>query len=364
MAPSKNAPPAEFAINYNTAEPDLAGDLVLVAHREAQGLSPVRLSERSKSGVQAVASLDASQAPPGQRLSSMIELIERLPGPIAYVLGGGGAYGAVQVGQLRALAKTDIRPDFVVGTSVGSLNATIVAETPDTAADRLAAFWADTTRDVVFGSLTQMMFSLASLRPALADPSSIERLLEQSTPSRDFSDLKLPLTAVAADTITGHHVELNQGDLISALMASIAIPGIFPPVIREGRRLIDGGVLANVPIGIAAEQGAQTIVVLDCGFNLFGPRTDPTLPHALLRATAIMVAGQVRRDLNLYGDRTILYVPGNWPAAGLPYDFGKSQINAGASYTIALKWFHELMVDGPGIYGVPPDVTRSGVGTY
>ena len=93
-------------------------------------------------------------------------------------------------------------------------------------------------------------------------------MLLRSTPSRDFSDLQLPLTAVAADVTTGHHVELNSGDLISALMASTAIPGVFPVVEREGLRLVDGGILYNVPISIAAEQGAQTIVVLDCGFNL------------------------------------------------------------------------------------------------
>lgn len=291
----------------------------------------------------------------------MIDLIDLLPKPIAYVLGGGGSYGASQAGQLRALARTDLRPDFVVGTSVGSLNGTILAETPETAGDRLSAFWSLVDRDVVFGSTRTMMMNLASLRPAVADPKPLQALIERSTPSRDFADLELPLTAVAADVNTGHHVELNSGDLVSALMASTAIPGVFPSIIREGRKLIDGGVLANVPIGIAAEQGAQTLVVLDCGFNLFAPRTDPTLPHALLRASAIMAASQVRRDLALYADRTILYVPAKWPAAALPYDFSKSQINNTESYILALQWLAQLEVDGPGLYGEPPDVTRANI---
>jgi NTE family protein len=67
----------------------------------------------------------------------MLKLLASLPKPVAYVLGGGGSYGASQAGQLRALARTDLRPDFVVGTSVGSLNGTILAETPETAGDRL-----------------------------------------------------------------------------------------------------------------------------------------------------------------------------------------------------------------------------------
>ena len=82
---------------------------------------------------------------------------------------GRGAYGSIHVGQLRALAKTDLRPDFVVGTSVGSLNATIVAETPEIAHDRLAAFWSLVTRDDVFGSARKMMMNLSTLRPAIAD---------------------------------------------------------------------------------------------------------------------------------------------------------------------------------------------------
>jgi NTE family protein len=287
----------------------------------------------------------------------MIELVASLPKPIAYVLGGGGSYGASQAGQLRALARTDLRPDFVVGTSVGSLNGTILAETPETAGDRLSAFWSLVDRDMIFGSTRTMMMNLASLRPALAEPGPLRSLIERSTTSRDFADLELPLTAVAADVNTGRHVELNSGDLVSALMASTAIPGVFPSVIRDGRKLIDGGVLANIPIGVAAEQGAETIVVLDCGFNLFAPRTDPTLPHVLLRAAAMMAAAQVRRDLALYADRTILYVPAKWPAASRPYDFTKSQINNSESYSLALKWLIELEVDGPGLYGDPPDVT-------
>ncbi|NQU37746.1 MAG: patatin-like phospholipase family protein [Actinobacteria bacterium] len=298
---------------------------------------------------------------PAMSQAMSINLRDSLPGPIAYVLGGGGSYGASQAGQLRALARTDLRPDFVVGTSVGSLNGTILAESPETAGDRLSAFWSLVDRDMIFGSPRTMMVNLAALRPALADPKPLRSLIERSTDSREFSDLQLPLTAVAADVNTGHHVELNSGDLVSALMASAAIPGIFPSVIREGRKLIDGGVLANVPIGIAAEQGAQTIVVLDCGFNLFAPRTDPTLPHALLRATAMMAAAQVRRDLALYTDRTILYVPAKWPAASRPYDFSKSQVNNSESYSLALAWLARLEVDGAGLYGSPPDVTRANV---
>jgi NTE family protein len=288
----------------------------------------------------------------------MFDLAARLPRPISYVFGGGGSYGSVQVGQLRAFSRTDVEPDFVVGTSVGSLNATIVAETPHAAGDRLAAFWSMVRREDIFGSTRQAMVNMAALRPGIADPRPLQALLERSTASRDFADLKLPLTAVAADVATGAIAELRSGDLISALIASTAIPGVFPIVERDGQRLMDGGILANVPIGVAANQGAATLVVFDCGFNLFAPRTEPTLPHVLLRAAAMMSAQQVRNDLAMYSDRTILYLPGNWPPASRPYDFGKTAENNRKSYDAVMTWLAELELDGPGLYGLPPDVTR------
>jgi hypothetical protein len=70
------------------------------------------------------------------------------------------------------------------------------------------------------------------------------------------------------------------------------------------------------------------------------------------------VAAQVSRDLALYADRTILYVPAKWPAASRPYDFSKSQINNAESYHLALKWLAQLKVQGPGLYGNPPRRNR------
>lgn len=91
--------------------------------------------------------------------------------------------------------------------------------------------------------------------------------------------------------------QLREGELISAVMASAAIPAVFPAVERDGRRLVDGGVVANVPIGVAAAQGAQTIVVLDCGFTVVAPQKEETSRANLLRMAAIMASQQVRRDL-------------------------------------------------------------------
>ncbi|HAM22999.1 MAG TPA: patatin [Actinobacteria bacterium] len=283
-----------------------------------------------------------------------IELAARLPGPVAYVLAGGASYGAVQVGQLRALAKTDITPDMIIGTSVGALNGTVVAEDPGGAADRLAALWSTVTREDVFGKTLPTAYRLAARKSSAIDNKSLQAFIEGAVESRDFADLKVPHTAITTDFDTGEVVPLREGDLISAVMASAAIPAVFPAVERDGRRLVDGGVVANVPIGIAAAQGAQTIVVLDCGFTVIAPQKEETLRANLMRMAAIMASQQVRRDLEKVRDRTVLYLPGPWPIGSRPDDFRRSQELASAAYDLTLEWLAELRIEGPGRYGKAP----------
>ncbi len=287
-------------------------------------------------------------------MTASIELAEDLPGPVAYVLAGGASFGAVEVGQLRALARTDIKPDMVLGTSVGSLNGAVVAEDPDTCADRLAALWSIITRDQVFGRALDAARRVMLGEPAAVDNAGLREFIEESIPSRDFSELAIPYTAVATDFDTGELVGNSSGDLVSAILASAAIPGVFPTVEREGRRLVDGGLVANIPIALAAEQGAQTIVVLDCGFTVVAPQKDNTFFSNLSRMAAIMASLQVRRDLEAVTDRTVLYLPGPWPITSRPDDFKRSKELADAAYELTNEWLSELRIDGPGRYGHAP----------
>jgi len=287
-------------------------------------------------------------------MSDLIALADRLPGPVAYVLAGGASYGAVQAGQLRALAKTDVRPDLVVGTSVGSLNGAILAEDPDAAADRLSALWASITRDNVFGGPAEAAINVLAQRPAALSNAALQQTIERSITSRQFSDLAIPLTAVATDFDSGEAVGQRDGDLVSALLASAAIPGVFPSVSREDKHLVDGGLVANVPMGFAHAQGAGTIVVLDCGFTVIAPEAADTMLKVLMRAAAIFAAQQVRHDLELCSDRTVVYLPGPWPMKGRPDEFGRSTEYAEAAYELTLAFLKGFAPDGPGRYGYAP----------
>lgn len=283
-----------------------------------------------------------------------LQLVADLPRPIAYVLAGGAAFGATQVGHLRALAQTDITPDFVVGTSVGSLNGAVLAEDPEAAPERLTELWGSVTKQEIFGSVVNHAVNVATGRPSATHNEGLQAFIERALTARTFEELAIPHTAMATDFDTGRAVSLDQDDLISALLASAAIPLVFPIVERKGRRLVDGGLVVNVPIMVAAGMGAQTIVVLDCGFTLMPPEREDTYGGRLLRTAAIMASQQVRRDLEMVTDRTVLYLPGPWPIRQRPDDFRNAGELASKTYGMTMAWLHALQINGPGRYGAAP----------
>lgn len=283
-----------------------------------------------------------------------ILLADALPRPIAYVMAGGASFGSVQVGHLRALATTDITADFIVGTSVGALNGAVVAEDPDRASERLEELWSTVTREEVFGNMFNNAFNLATRKVSTSDDSGLREVIKRALESTSFADLKLPHTAVATDFDTGQAVTMSDGDLVTALLASAAIPLVFPPVLRNERTLVDGGLVANVPIGIAAAKGAKAIIVLDCGFTVMPPAREDTYTSRLLRTAAIMAAQQVRRDLEAIQGQTVLYLPGPWPIRTRPDDFRKGEELASVTYGLTMAWLDALELAGPGRYGSSP----------
>lgn len=168
---------------------------------------------------------------------------------MAFALGGGAAYGAVHVGMLRALSEAGVKPDIVVGTSVGSLNGAMLAQQPDSALDRLAQIWPSITTASIFpgGWLTRLR-TLQTSKAYLSPNVGLSAVLARYLTAQTFADLTLPFGAVAADFATASPVTITRGDLAPAVLASAAIPGVFPPVEVDGRLLVDGGILANVPV--------------------------------------------------------------------------------------------------------------------
>lgn len=201
------------------------------------------------------------------RVQWLKRLAQRRNDRVGFVFSGGGPLGALQVGALKALFEHGLRPDLVVGTSVGALNAACVAFEPSPAGvQRLDAMWRQLRDDDLFpGSrFMQTWGRMVRRGDRIFDDAGLRRLIRTALgEDATFEDAQIPFGAVVADLETGAEHLFTSGPILGPLLASSAMPGAFPPVTIDGRRFIDGGVVNNVPVAPAIEMGASTIYVLD-----------------------------------------------------------------------------------------------------
>jgi len=222
---------------------------------------------------------------------------------VAFVLSGGGVLGAVQVGQLRALIEAGVIPDLLVGTSVGALNAAAIAADPTPAGvDLLADVWSSLRGEDLFpGTRVQRALHFVRKGDHLYSNEGI-RALVQKLPVRSFEEMQRPLAIVTANLRSGAEHVFESGPIAPPLIATTALPGIFPPLLIEGELYVDGGIVNNVPISVAAEHGARRIYVLTCG----APKPTTTEIRrpldVLLQAFAHSRAARVDVDLRRFAD--------------------------------------------------------------
>ena len=184
----------------------------------------------------------------------------------AFVLGGGGLLGAHEVGMLRALAEAGVKPDLVVGTSIGALNGVLVAADPEGAADRLSRMWQGEELRLAFSEkLWSRAVRLVRSGTHLHSFESLRRVLAGALPGSDFADLRLPFQCVAASIENASARWFGSGPVVPAVMASCAVPGLLPPVEIDGGHYFDGGLVDSIPVGRAVMLGASTVYVLQVG---------------------------------------------------------------------------------------------------
>ena len=187
-----------------------------------------------------------------------------LPRPLAFVFPGGGALGSYQVGVLKALAAAGVEADLLIGASAGAVNASLFAWNCDSDGVRkLEQIWAGLKRrDLLRVRPGRVALALTGRRPSFLDNRDGERFLRQHLGYRHIEDAPLRLAIVATDLSTGEGVAITKGEVVSAVVASSAFPGLYPPMLRDGRTLIDGGVVADIPLDIAVELGARSALVI------------------------------------------------------------------------------------------------------
>ena len=241
----------------------------------------------------------------------------------AFVLAGGGSFGEVQVGMLRALLAHGVAPDLVVGSSVGAINGAYLAgaPTPEGVA-RLESIWRRLRRRELFPITWRSVIGLIVRRDFLVDPSGLRRLLEENLPYQDLERATVPLHVVATDLLGGSAVRLSAGPVVNAVLASCAIPAAFPPVRIGEHYLIDGAVASNTPIRVAMKLGSSRLIVLPTGFACALESPPRGAIASMLHAVTLLIANQLVTDLERYsGQVEIITVPPLCPLAVSPYDF-------------------------------------------
>ncbi len=184
----------------------------------------------------------------------------------AFVLGGGGILGANEVGMLRALAEAGIKPDLIVGTSVGAINGAFVAADPVGAAALLGQMWqGDALREAFSENLWARAARLARSGTHLHSIEPLRQLLAGTLPAADFADLELPFHCVAASIEHATARWFSSGPIVPAVLASCAVPGLLPPVEFDGEHYFDGGLVHSIPVGRAVALGARTVYILQVG---------------------------------------------------------------------------------------------------
>jgi NTE family protein len=230
---------------------------------------------------------------------------------VAFVLSGGGVLGAAQVGQLQALIQSGIKPGVAIATSVGALNATGIAADPTLEGiERIAEVWRGLkTEDIFPGSRFARAWNVVSRGDHIHPNTGIRRLVEQIS-MQTFEETAVPLWISATNLRTGEEHWFSSGPLMRAILASTALPGIFPPVSIDGEMYIDGGVVNNVPISKAIELGARRIYVLTCGTATGAQRPIRRPLDVLVQAFAHSRRARVKHDLDRFAEQAeIIMMP-------------------------------------------------------
>ena len=211
----------------------------------------------------------------------------RADGTTAFVLGGGGLLGAVEVGMLRALFEAGVRPDLILGTSVGALNGALVAADPgDGVVERLVGLWrsAVASREVYGDSAVRQVGRAVRTGTHLHSTEPLRERLARELGDTTFAELAVPFQCCAASIERAAEHWFTQGRVVDAVVASAAVPGLLAPAEVDGEHFLDGGIVNSVPVGRAVECGASRVFVLQVG-RVDRPLTVPRRPWEVARVS-------------------------------------------------------------------------------
>ena len=182
---------------------------------------------------------------------------------IGLALGSGSARGWSHIGVIRALEDAGIVPDIICGTSIGAMVGAVCA------AGEMERF-----EQWVRGLNWQAVVGLMDLKMGggLIEGSKLVEFFRNTFHDQGIESLPRPFGCVATDLVSGRELWLREGSVIDAVRASIALPGLFTPAVREGRLLVDGGLVNPVPVSLCRAMGADFVIAVDLNWDLVGRR--------------------------------------------------------------------------------------------
>ena len=218
----------------------------------------------------------------------------------ALVLAGGGTRGAVQIGMLQVLTEHGFVPDRIYGCSVGAMNGVAFAGDPTRrGVERMTTIWTGLTRDAVYpqGRLHGPWLYVRQ-RDSVYSNDGLRKVVEDGIGFERLEDAAIPVEVVATSLTDGRERWFTFGPAVEAILASSAIPTLFPPVEIDGERFIDGAVVNNVPVQRAVDSGATRIVVLLCAPPGYTPVPTRRPVEAMLNALLISIHARFARDMS------------------------------------------------------------------
>ena len=230
---------------------------------------------------------------------------------LALVLSGGGASGIVQVPFLEELIRRDINPDLIVGSSVGAVNGAFLAFHPNNI-DGLADLWIELRNTRLWHrNILRITRNLLTKGTSVYSNRFLRELFEPHVTIDEIAAAEIPLYLVTTSLSNGHKRILSKGQLLSGVMASIALPGLFPPVRFDGDWCVDGGLSSGLDLETAILQGATHTIAVDLGVHP-SPYQPRGLVDLLARSMEIAVQERTKAEIDQFGSivPTVIWRPG------------------------------------------------------
>jgi len=221
---------------------------------------------------------------------------------VGLALGSGGLFGLSHIGVLKVLEENNIPIDYIAGSSMGAIIGAMYALNPDVKNLEKTAV-SLTKKDLI------KLLDLNIPKVSLIKGNKIRKFLEELIGDKFFSDTKIPLKIIATDLESGEEIIISKGKLVDAIMASISIPGIFPPIRSQKGLLVDGGLINPTPTNVVKEIGSDVVIAVDLTMRSKIKLENPNIFQILMRSYEILRTQSTKSNIDKNDENLLIIKP-------------------------------------------------------